>query len=355
MSSDLEQAGALVTAGLAAGEVDRASWGRHGGAHAARHCGDCGTELNGAYCHACGQSAHLHRSLLHLTEEVLHGVLHFDAKGWRTLPLLIDGQRTRYVSPLALFLFNVFLMFFVYSMMGDGDASTGITGAQRAEVEADLAQSVADAKADVARATAALEQARRNGGDVSDAEAELAAAQTAQRVVETTTRSVDAATTRGAFDSWQKQVAALKVHTGSASLDAKLQHQLSNPELFLYRLKNAAYKFSFMLIPISLPFLWLLFVGRRGIAMYDHAVFSLYSLSFMSLLFITTALLSRVGLHSLAGLMVIFVPPIHMFVDLRDTYRLGTFAALWRTAALLCVAGTAFALFVAFIVMMTLH
>ncbi len=366
MSSDLEEAGALVTAGLAAGEVDRASWGGHGGAHAAQHCGDCGTELTGAYCHACGQAAHLHRSLLHLTEEMLHGVLHFDAKGWRTLPLLIarpglvtrryiDGQRTRYVSPLALFLFNVFLMFFVYSMMGDGDVSTGITGAQRAEVEADMAQSVADAKADVARATAALEQVRRNGGDVSDAEAELAAAQTEQRVVETTTRSVDAAATRGAFDSWQKQVAALKVHTGWASLDAKLQHQLSNPELFLYRLKNAAYKFSFMLIPISLPFLWLLFVGRPGIAMYDHAVFSLYSLSFMSLLFVTTALLSRVGLHSLAGLMVIFVPPIHMFVDLRDTYRLGTFAALWRTAALLCVAGTAFALFVAFIVMMTLH
>jgi hypothetical protein len=134
-----------------------------------------------------------------------------------------------------------------------------------------------------------------------------------------------------------------------------LQHQLSNPELFLYRLKNSAYKFSFMLIPISLPFLWLMFNGRRGIAMYDHAVFSLYSLSFMSLLFVTTALLARIGLHSLAGLMVICVPPLHMFVDLRETYRLGTFAALWRTVALLGVAGTAFALFVAFIVMMTLH
>src|SRR5439155_7755576 len=59
------------------------------------------------------QAAHLHRSLWHLGEELLHGLLHFDAKGWRTLPLLIgrpglltrryiDGQRARYVSPLAL-------------------------------------------------------------------------------------------------------------------------------------------------------------------------------------------------------------------------------------------------------------
>ena len=76
------------------------------------HCGNCGAQLNGTYCGVCGQAGHLHRSLLHLAEEFLHGVLHFDTKGFRTLPLLvarpglltrryIAGQRTRYVSPLA--------------------------------------------------------------------------------------------------------------------------------------------------------------------------------------------------------------------------------------------------------------
>ena len=89
-------------------------------------CLNCGTPLDGTYCHACGQRAHVHRSLWHLVEELLHGVTHFDAKGWRTLPLLvarpglltrryIDGQRTRYVSPLALFLFSMFLFFLVMS------------------------------------------------------------------------------------------------------------------------------------------------------------------------------------------------------------------------------------------------
>ena len=54
----------------------------------------------------------------------LHGVLHFEGKIWRTLPLLawkpgeltrryIDGERARFVSPIALFLFSVFLMFAV--------------------------------------------------------------------------------------------------------------------------------------------------------------------------------------------------------------------------------------------------
>src|ERR1700678_3018954 len=108
-------------------------------------------------------------------------------------------------------------------------------------------------------------------------------------------------------------------------------------------------------IPISLPFLWLMFVGRRDVAVYDHAVFSLYSLSFMSLLFITTALLGAMGMSSVATFMVIFVPPIHMFVQVRQTYALGKFAALWRTVALLCVAGAAFTLFLMFIVMINLH
>ena len=52
-------------------------------------CLNCGTPLDGTYCHACGQRAHVHRSLWHLVEELLHGVTHFDAKGWRTLPLLV--------------------------------------------------------------------------------------------------------------------------------------------------------------------------------------------------------------------------------------------------------------------------
>ena len=32
--------------------------------------------------------AHLHRTLGHMIEEFLHGILHFDTRAWRTLPLL---------------------------------------------------------------------------------------------------------------------------------------------------------------------------------------------------------------------------------------------------------------------------
>ena len=129
MNIDLESAGAAATAALAASELESGTHNRSRAEHAAV-CANCAARLVGAYCHACGQSAHVHRSLWHMLEEGLHGVLHFDTKSWRTLPLLIgrpglltrryiDGQRLRYVSPLALFLFTVFLMFFVVAQVGE--------------------------------------------------------------------------------------------------------------------------------------------------------------------------------------------------------------------------------------------
>ena len=86
------------------------------------NCLNCGAPLAGPFCHECGQHAHVHRTLSAFFHDFLHGVLHFEGKIWRTLPLLawrpgeltrryIDGQRASFVSPIALFLFSVFLMF----------------------------------------------------------------------------------------------------------------------------------------------------------------------------------------------------------------------------------------------------
>ena len=78
---------------------------------------------------ACGQQAHVHRTLRAFGHDLLHGALHFEGKIWRTLPLLawkpgeltrryIDGERAKFISPVALFLFIVFLMFAVMGLTG---------------------------------------------------------------------------------------------------------------------------------------------------------------------------------------------------------------------------------------------
>jgi len=394
MSSELEDGGALMSAGLVASQIDAlqpaAAAGSHG--HAGTACANCGALLAGAYCHACGQSSHVHRSLLHLVEEVLHGVLHFETKAWRTLPLLvarpgiltrryIDGQRTRYVSPLALFLFMVFLLFFVMSFTTAEHQGKGAKGADRASVLAELTQNVADSQEEVREATRDLEKARREADDVASAETELAAAQAAEQMAQKALADFGAAARAEApkapapggaaagkaaagdpgtgnaaaadepKDDWRTQLARQRIDTGHPQLDETIRRQLRNPDLFLYKLKGTASKFSFLLIPISLPFLSLMFLFRRDVSVYDHAVFSLYSLSFMSFFFSAIGVLILAGITSAVGLLMLVVPPLHMFVQLRGAYGLDTIGALWRTAALLCVAGTAFVIFLLLVVL----
>jgi len=397
MNPEFPDVGAVVTAGLAANEIDAMSVpDRHGAETGAHHsCPNCGTALNARYCGSCGQPAHLHRSLWHLSEEFLHGVLHFDAKGVRTAPLLafrpglltrryIDGQRTRYVSPMAMFLFCIFLMYFVFSLAAEGDSHNVKVKVEDARAaKTDLAKARQEADEDVAKAAAKVERLRKAGADLSEAQGELSEAQFARKVVAASgtiagaaialsSRSAaearpaqeqgaalkpdvgDAAVDRG---TWQERLAAkAKAHVADRGLKGEVYRALGNPDLTLYKLKSTAYKFSFMLIPISLPFLWLMFFWRRGVAMYDHGVFALYSLSFMSLLFTTAALMAMLGVSSsVVAALIVFVPPAHMFAQLRGTYGLGLFAASWRTIALLGICGTAFVLFLLFVVAMTLH
>ena len=63
----------------------------------------------------------------------------------------------------------------------------------------------------------------------------------------------------------------------------------------LYKLKVSGYKYSWALIPLSVPFLWLLFFYKRNVHLYDHAIFATYSISFVMLLVILLAIASLLG------------------------------------------------------------
>ena len=122
-----------------------------------------------------------------------------------------------------------------------------------------------------------------------------------------------------------------------------------NPELVVTKVQDAASKFSWLLIPLSLPFLWLLFPFSRRYRLYDHTVFVTYSLSFMMILVIAGGLLVAAGASGTAGLLFL-VPPFHMYRQLKGAYQLGRFGALWRTIALTVFAFVAVSLFVVLLV-----
>jgi Protein of unknown function (DUF3667) len=381
VSGELDAAGALANAGLAAGAIE----GREAGAAGEGACLNCGAALAGRYCGQCGQAAHPHRTLSHMFEEVLHGLIHFDAKAWRTLPLLAFrpgtltrnytyGKRARYISPLALFLFTIFLMFFVFAFV-DVDFFRVNAPENRAEIAAELQQ----ARAELSESEAALaadraargaaepalqqglrEDARERAIALSRAaiarlEARLARADdvvvidreqgTANSEAPSVAEPADART-------WQ-EVLSESAKTGDISVDTpfprlneRVLHSLENPDLALYKTQQAAYKFSFLLVPISLPFLWLLFVWKRGLTLYDHTVFVLYSLSFASLMFIVIALTNQAPwLEWLGGSLLLLGIPAHMFFHLKGAYALGWWSAIWRTSLLLVFALASLAIF----------
>lgn len=360
---DVDAIGGVATGGLIAGAIEKPT-GQAGDHHNA--CADCGTETIGRFCHNCGNAAHVHRTLLHLGEELLHGVMHFDSRTWRTLPLLIFrpgrltrewcvGKRTRYVSPLAIFLFTIFVMFMLLSYAPK--PKEGSVVGRQAVASAELARR----NTELANARAALANAKADLEGPSTPPAVTAAIQLAEKDVELARKNVELAKSRigntpkaAEVDNWEEELAkeakagGWKAATGNEKLDKKLNEKFANPELAFYKLQQTFYKFSFLLIPISIPFVALLFVWKRGFTLYDHGVFVLYSLTFMSLLIMVVAAAGRVGglTAGIAYGLTPFIVPMHMYYQLQGAYGLRTFSTLWRSFFLLIFSSIALVFFV---------
>ena len=343
--------------------------------HAGAACLNCGTTLTGAYCAACGQPGHIHRSFVSLGHDILHSVFHFDTKLWRTVPELvlhpgrltrryIDGERAKFISPMALYLLSVFLMYAVFSFTGGAAPTVGpmdFPGADefqlenRAEIDK-IQQDIRELEAQLAAPDVSTE--RR-----VDLEGQIAGLKISVNVLEALGRGDWASLEQIGGDAQEQlerqqeatqdqlerqreageQVESGQAESGAASgggrVQGALQQFADNPSLVAYKLKTNGYKFSWMLVPLSIPFMWLLFFWKRNVRAYDHAVFVSYSISFMMLLLIFVSLLGLVGVSSgWIALIVIVVPPLHMYKQLRGTYGLSRFGAFVRLFLLLFAA-----------------
>ena len=305
-----------------------------------RNCLNCGTPLIGDHCHACGQRAHVHRTLSGFFHDLLHGVLHFEGKIWNTLPLLawrpgeitrryIDGERAKFVSPIALFLFSVFLLFAVASFTG----STFGSPVAGQEIQREMTQDISKLEADVAALRAERDAAARAGRPTAGFDAQI----------DDQVREI--AVMRGLRSG---EVWSNPQFVSSDELPGWLRRPIEkagrNPELLFYKIRTNAYKFSWALIPISVPFLWLLFPFSRRFRLYDHTVFVTYSLGFMTLLAVTGMVIGAAGMASIAGLLFL-VPPFHMYRQLKGAYGLSRASALIRTILLVSFATVALTFF----------
>lgn len=347
MSSIPEALGTAAEGGLLARAVEPTTGEGDGGHTHNTACLNCGTPLTGAYCHACGQKGRIHRTIGAFMHDLLHGALHFEGKIWRTLPLLvwkpgkltreyIDGRRASYVSPIALFLFVVFLSFAVFSLVGGSQAfDPGISGIEQ----------VRSAYATNEKQLAELRSERLgkqdNPEELAEIDGRIAELEDDQRGLRMVIGGVGSEFETNFREGFERS----PLPEGNSITEA-LEKAAENPQLTIYKLQTNAYKFSWMLIPLSVPFVWLMFPFSRRFKGYDHTVFTTYSITFMIALVAVSSLLFYYGFEAIGGL-VLFYAPYHMYRQLRGAYGVGRFGAFWRMLALSLFAWVAIGLFLA--------
>ncbi|MDQ5980028.1 MAG: hypothetical protein QG602_3003, partial [Verrucomicrobiota bacterium] len=100
----------------------------HGPFHT--HCENCGTKLEGPWCHKCGQhDFEFHRSFWHVFMEALETLFHFEGKFFRNIVTLLfrpgvltadfnAGKRATQMPPFRLYIFVSFI-FFLLIFLGE--------------------------------------------------------------------------------------------------------------------------------------------------------------------------------------------------------------------------------------------
>ena len=99
--------------------------------NAITQCKNCGADITGRYCPACGQHADVSIPSLHkLFVEALGDLYNFDSRLWRSLGLLLfrpgrltreylEGRRARYVPPFRLYVVLSLTFFFLLAVLPD--------------------------------------------------------------------------------------------------------------------------------------------------------------------------------------------------------------------------------------------
>lgn len=410
MNFEIEPVADIATGAMIANAVEPDAG--NPGASSVSPCLNCGAQLDGPFCRNCGQKAKVHRTLSAFWHDLIHGVFHFDGKIWRTLPMLVwhpgvltrryvHGERAKFVSPLALFLFSVFVTYasvnslVPVSINGDVESTASIekefTDGKREvereikELQADLIEAKADGAATTAIETAIVNEtnkiaklqteyqaksrrrqlaqsltdeerkkieaelaglaskiaaAKKSGQSTAGLEADLADKQTELKVLKNLTALANKG---GKLDPDDLDINIM----GIESLNQAAKHAMENPQLVMYKVQSSAYKYAWLLIIMSTPFVWLIFAWRRQYMVFDHAVFVTYSLCFMLLLttFGSFALRFEDWLP-MTVLFLMFAPILHIYRQLKEGYVLSRVSALWRTAVLSIIAMTVLSLFV---------
>jgi drug/metabolite transporter superfamily protein YnfA len=269
-------------------------------------CLNCGTVLQGPFCHYCGQpDKNFMRFFPVLLRELLEDFLDFDSRFMRTMkPLLfkpgkltrdyLDGRRFRYTPPLRLYIFSSIACFFMAAVIAadsiqihtngeDGDVLTGlhIGAEQDAEVQEALDRLDPETRQVVDEA---LQQAAESGAEEGGED---------DNTITFNDKPWDRETNPLVI-GWAPDWVNEWVNDEIAQSPAKGKQIEENPDLIKDKVFDVLPATMFVLLPIvALLFkFWYLFARKYYI---EHLIFALHNHSFLYVMLLIVMLSSWVA------------------------------------------------------------
>ncbi|MFZ9387503.1 MAG: DUF3667 domain-containing protein [Chitinophagaceae bacterium] len=273
-----------------------------------KDCLNCGTIVQGRYCHVCGQENLVpHDTFWHMVRHFVYDITHFDGNFFATLRNLIarpgflsreyaNGRRARYLHPVKMYVFTSAMFFLLFFSFFDGGNSF--------KTNLDIPLSAGERKLYIQKLEDRLKTDSQNTILIS----KLAEARDSAKIIRTRDQfvleepnaniisftgshysniqaydSVQQALPSGKRDGWLKR----RIHHKEIEINEKFR---TNPGAAINKLSDTAlHRLPYMLF-ISLPLfagiLKLVYFRRKKFFYSDHGIFTihLYIFSFILLL-----------------------------------------------------------------------
>jgi len=268
-----------------------------------KNCLNCNAQLQGKYCHICGQeNIEPKETIWHLIAHFFADITHFDGKFFATLKLLIfrpgflsreymAGRRASYLNPVRMYVFTsafFFLIFFSFFKVEDGmKTETSVNGKTLAEIDKMDSATFAAFTSDVNRGDnkPAIPMTRNVFGKYLDSSIKRSGI-TIFNHHYTSRTAYDSALSAGAEkDSWITRQIIYKIFDVNKKYNNDIRQIIV---AFKSTLLHSLPQMLFISLPLLALLLKLLYFRRRTFYYVNHAIFSihLYIFIFIAMLFL---------------------------------------------------------------------
>ncbi|MBD3276406.1 MAG: DUF3667 domain-containing protein [Candidatus Marinimicrobia bacterium] len=278
------------------------------------NCSNCGTELQGEYCHECGQSAREYKtSVKQIIRDFFATYFTVDSKLFRSIiPLLfkpgflvnkyLAGKRVRFIRPLRMYLFSSLIFFAFISFSNNANVGVDGMGESTDAVTDSVKQETGDALSDFSRGleSALDDTALSDRNSVQDT------------IAADSTEGHDNSILRirNNPDDPSGNTIEVEFNALGISRESSLDHNS-----IIRTAVDSISVMMFLLLPLFAAILKLIYI-RSGRLYVEHLVFVLYNHSFVFLLMTPLMLIET----NWVELPLIILVLVYLYISMRTVY-----------------------------------